>query len=348
MNVTSLVRVALALAAIAISTGVTRADPPPSLQELLASCQANWQGVQDLEVVYESASTGPVDGLVPLTETTFRWAPTRFYGCMIRPGGLPKQISFDYEAPEGRVRYPASNSRGTNLYDAGAASWMANQLRPPDPVGSTAWHWTFDLEGILQHDETTVRPETDVIDGRVAAVVDAHESGVPALTVWLDIERSAVPLKWVRYGGDGQPFTSAELSDYLHVDGLAWLPLHIVYSWMSGSMSGVVTSQSVLPDDAGAPQIKLNSGLGPEDLIVHFPNNTIIFDQDTGQLTQLVASAAPAELSRALADAVEKHQCTRGRVPVQARASFRVTGTMAAVLSISLLAFGAALRLWRS
>jgi hypothetical protein len=137
------------------------------------------------------------------------------------------------------------------------------------------------LSAMLQDSESVVRPDLETVDGRSAAVLDVFRSGALAASVFLDVERNAVPLEWRMYRlHDGALRDTQRLRDYREYNG-AWLPTRLELTWgpgsaLSGSQVMTVSVQN------GAPAILVNSGLSVEDCTVQFPPGAVVMDESAG------------------------------------------------------------------
>ncbi len=113
-------------------------------------------------------------------------------------------------------------------------------LRPPAMDGNGADDGS--LVSILQHGE--MRKGKDLILNRPCKVVDSSASSktnkkVLYATVWIDVERDALPLKVVLYGHDGKAARTAEVQEsaqFVGSDGNSlWIPTKLTVNSKFGS-----------------------------------------------------------------------------------------------------------------
>jgi hypothetical protein len=303
--------------------------------------------------MYEDASeavSGTLpDEVVPIAEHIFRWSEGRFYSRLRAPDIDTTQDSYDFVAGEGRAfaERLRAGSFGRGRYNPARADWLWHQLKAPGPSDDSDGEWMSDLGAILSNDATTLRPSWEDVDGRRSAVIDVNVLGVHVLAVWLDIERSSVPVRWEKYGHDGL-LASVELRNYVLLSESAWQPLEIEVTFHGDhAAAGMRRIQRVLVDAAGSPGIRVNSRLGPEDLIVQFPRGSIVYDEDTHESMIMAAKAEGLmESSTRLAEAVrERSPSANMERPVITTRKFEIK-TALLVVGVGLLC-GSALRLWR-
>jgi len=258
-----------------------------SKSDLLGAWESNWAAVYDLEVAFDHLAMGPpVDehGVVPKTEHLFRWSEGLCYTRWTRVGVSTVESSFDSALHQSR-----------RLYDPGRFGYVSTMenYAPGSIWGEHLLHsfgaqrcLLSDLSAMLRSDKSRLRLAREEVRGRSAAVLDVRgEWEGPVTTVWLDVERASVPLKWVRLREDGSVDATVELMDYVQIDGV-WLPKRIevgcAKDYVADSRSaGGLFVQQVREGEDGQPWIKVNSGLTAEQCSVNFPNGVSVIEVDT-------------------------------------------------------------------
>ncbi len=278
---------------------------PPSKSELLAAWESQWQRVQDMEVSFtwlnHRADPSAPGGPIPELSVTFRWDGTRWWWAGKTPD-FPRtgELSYDPVTRQQRILYylnendrPRGEIRTTDQgYPAGLV-YLGRLMRPVWTAGNNTA-----LSELLSSSDSVVRDQTEWVDGRETAVVDLYGpkgslvEGQVYRTVWLDIERNAVPLKVEWYGIDGRVEWTVLLRDYVQVSGV-WLPMRVL-TFDGGIYGPGASSELIVGRNAsGEPEIAINSGLTADDCTVQYPPGTLVTNADSGEWYVATASDAP-------------------------------------------------------
>lgn len=260
----------------------------------------NWGFIQDLEIRLEQTTAGTgTNGEEPIP---FQSALLRSDGMHVlareeRPaGGIVLEQSYDFATSEG-MRLDSAPALGRphgyiHTDDSCATmlgvQWLTDLLRAPGvDVDQVARYGEYaNLSGLLSSPNSRLRSETEIVNGRTAAVLDVFReagSARPWFTVWLDLERNSVPLQWTLLNDlTGDIRFACRFSEYAEFDG-AWLPLTVErYMGPGFPNSGLIAQRRVNMDD-GVAQIHVNQGLTPADCTVQFPSGTLVMDVSGGE-----------------------------------------------------------------
>jgi len=281
---------------------------PPSKQALRTAWEAQWARISDLEVVCTLTNQSPggalPTGMIRALSWTLRWDGRRYWWREAQPGStLAAAVSIDTQTRERRLLYyfddgsPRGEIRTLAGQYLGATLWLVEMLRPPE--GHPA---TDSLSDLLAAPDsvTSLRPATELVDDRQAAVLDvfgaagSDAEGQVVRTIWLDVERNAVPLKQQWYGLDGSVRFTTYLRGYVEAAEGVWLPTRIE-SLDGFRHRGVTRVLRVAVDSDGRPQIRINTGLTADDCTVQFPPGTVVVNADTGSSYVAVADELPAQ-----------------------------------------------------
>jgi len=266
-----------------------------SKEILLERWESNWVAVADLEVTFELRNSGPAtggaDGIIPFVVYTLRSNGIQYLSREVIPGrGIVNEASYD---PSLHLGWRYNNSgRGHGWISArdqayaGAPRWLSDLLRPPAWADYNPWGEHVRLSALLKSPTSHLRQALEQVDGRQAAVLDVY--GEPqqasgqtlALSVWLDLERNAVPLRWVMYDQlSGLPRHTTLLGEYRSFDG-TWLPMVISSTVGAGELAGTMSELRVQTNPDG-PAVRLNAGLTPDECTVQFPPGTYVTNDQT-------------------------------------------------------------------
>ena len=286
---------ALATGLILLPLPCAWAARPPSKQALRAAWQAQWARVHDLEIstTLTNGRTGVTlpGSMIRELAWTLRWDGRRFWWRETQPGSpLAAAISIDTQTRQRRMLYffddgrPRGEIRTFSGPYLGATLYLAEMLYPPE--GRPAADALSDLLA-APDTHTALRPATELVDDRQAAVLDvfgppdSNLAGQVIRTIWLDVQRNAVPLMQQWYAPDGRVRFTTRLRNYVEAAPGVWLPTRIE-SLDAFRHVGVLRVLQVARDADGRPLIRVNSGLTAEDCTVQFPPGTLVTNADTG------------------------------------------------------------------
>lgn len=146
-------------------------------------------------------------------------------------------------------------------------------LEPPQPGGLGIDDCS--LESLLVN--SRLRPELEMVNGRLCYVVDAYLGEVHYASAWLDVERDSMPVRHTSIGPTGEivgDVTLLEAKNYAAVDGSThWIPI----AWTQLITFGADTITQTIQVDADS--VKLNPRFVEGDFNIAFPPGTRILDR---------------------------------------------------------------------
>lgn len=276
------------------------AQPLPSKADLLAAWESHWQALHALEVEFDLQNTAPAGempvGLIPDVHMLIRVRGSSWLGQMRRPDGIVEEASFDPDSREAR-RYNSGALQGwiqsgTCFPVPSGEEYMAGMLRTQVPPGSEGYSSQLDLSLILNSATTVVRPGWEAVNGRQCAVIDCSASGGSSqMTVWLDAERSSVP---VRYVLNRSIPIQVDLTDYQQF-GESWFPMTIVTDL--SRFNGTRQVRRVTRTADGVPAVRINDAVTAPAEVQFNASGTVVMNLNDGSsFVALGASPSTREL----------------------------------------------------
>jgi hypothetical protein len=134
------------------------------------------------------------------------------------------------------------------------------------------------LVSFLLH--ASVRSGTEEIDGRHCHVIECGPADAPNARLWLDVERSAMPIKVQLFNRGAVQFESRleDLSELTGGGQTVWLPMRVVITTLVSS-GGTIT-RVIKVDKNGT---KINPTVSDGSFRIDFPSNTLVVDKVGGK-----------------------------------------------------------------
>ncbi len=199
-------------------------------------------------------------------------------------------ITFDGEvqgafAPDSMIGVVQEGTDVDGLTESGL--WTVMLLGDPQPDGLGIDDRS--LESLLAHG--AVRDQLEPVADRSCHVVDAFYEGTRYATIWLDVDRGLLPMKFVGYGGDGNASTTTTVDSvaYLEDEGV-WLP----QSWRTEiqARGETLRSQTIVEPES----VQLDPPVVDADFWPYFPPGTTVTDLIAGQTYRIAESGEIGEI----------------------------------------------------